>query len=174
MMRTPAVAAVLVLTAAFVMASPSPAVADTGMSCQTSAPSLGAEDSGNMDQPQAAQSGPETQAVALGSFEFRPRVVNLDSSGRYVTGLLILPEGRTVRDVFIPSVQLNGVVYASTEFSPHNPVVDYQNKGSLMLKFEKERVRAILSPGADIPVWVSGWFTDGTPFIAWGEVTVIS
>lgn len=110
----------------------------------------------------------------IGLLEFRPKVLNLDSSGRYVTCLLVLPEGRTVRDVFIPSVQLNGAVYASTEFSPHNPVVEYQNKDELMLKFEKCRVQEVLSPGHDVPVWVSGWFTDSVPFVAYGSVTIIA
>lgn len=117
-----------------------------------------------------------TQEVSpeIGLLEFRPKVLNLDSSGRYVTCLLVLPEGRTVRDVFIPSVQLNGAVYASTEFSPHNPVVEYQNKDELMLKFEKCRVQEVLSPGHDVPVWVSGWFTDSVPFVAYGSVTIIA
>lgn len=124
------------------------------------------------DQP-ASQPAIGAEVAAVGTFEFRPRVINLDSSGRYVTGLLVLPDGHTVRDVFIPSIQLNGVVYASTEFSPHNPVVEYKNKGSMMLKFEKEWVLEVLPDGQDVPVWVTGMFIDGTPFEAKGTVTVI-
>jgi len=128
-----------------------------------------------VDERVSANSGNEavgTLAPETGKLEFRPRVLNLGSSGRYVTCLLILPEGRTVRDVFIPSIQLNCAVYALTEFSPHNPVVDYENKGSLMLKFEKHRVQEVLPPGEDIVVWVSGWFMDSVPFVAFGSVTV--
>jgi len=108
-----------------------------------------------------------------GSFDLRPEVVNLRSSGKYLTGFLSLPDGHTVRDVFIPSIMLNGVVYASTSFGPHNPVVEFKNKDCLMLKFDKEWVQEILSEGDSVPVWVVGSFVDGTPFMAAGEVTVV-
>ena len=107
------------------------------------------------------------------SFELHPEVLNLKSSGKYVTGILGLPDGRSIRDVFIPSVRLNGVVYASTSFSPHNPVVEFENKQTLMLKFDKESVGEILSPGTSVPVWVVGSFTDGTCFFANGEIAVV-
>jgi len=110
--------------------------------------------------------------LEVATFEFRPSVLNLESSGKYVTARLVLPDGRTVRDVVIPTVKLNGIVYASTSFGPHNLVVEYENKGTLMLKFDKEWVQEILSPGTDVPVWMVGSFADGTCFIAWGEVTI--
>ncbi len=119
------------------------------------------------------EAAPGAGAVAVGSLEFRPHVLNLRSSGEYVTGLLILPEGRNVRDVYIPSILLNGAVYASTSFGPHNLVVEYLNKQSMMLKFDRDWVQEVLSPGAAVPVWLTGVFTDGTCFSATSVVTVV-
>ncbi len=111
-------------------------------------------------------------ALVCGSFDLRPEVLNLKSCGKYVTGMLSLPDGRSVRDVSIPSVRLNGVVYASTSFGPHNPVVQFENKDTLMLKFEKDSVKEIVSAGEHVSVWVTGSFSDGTEFIALGESSI--
>jgi len=166
-MRSPQAVIVLVVAAVCATAFSTTMTADAGAFHQADAPIE------VVDRP-ATQPAIGAEDVATGTFEFRPRVINLDSSGRYVTGLLVLPDGHTVRDVFIPSIRLNGAVYASTEFSPHNPVVEYKNKDSMMLKFEKAWVLEVLPEGDDVPVWVSGVFTDGTPFEARGIVTVIA
>jgi hypothetical protein len=136
-------------------------------------PSAVADGDGEED---GAIAGPDvgTKDAVLCSFELHPEVLNLKSSGKYVTVVLELPDGRSVRDVFIPSVRLNGVIYASTSFGPHNPVVEFQNKQTLMLKFDKESVQEILAPGTSVPIWVVGSFSDGTCFLATGEVTVVA
>lgn len=172
MRLTPAVCACLMVTLFAACLAPQHA-ADTSLEEWVSAPAAkeGVDESASENGRALAA---QEVIPEIGLLEFRPKVLNLNSSGRYVTCLLVLPEGRTVRDVFIPSIQLNGAVYASTEFSPHNPVVEYQNKDELMLKFEKYRVQEVLSPGHDVAVWVSGWFTDSVPFVAHGSVTIIA
>jgi hypothetical protein len=115
-----------------------------------------------------------TKDAARCSFELHPEVLNLKSSGKYVTVVLELPDGRSVRDVFIPSVRLNGVVYASTSFGPHNPVVEFQNKQTLMLKFDKESVQELIPDGESVSIWIAGSLVDGTSFLATGEVAVAS
>lgn len=114
------------------------------------------------------------QDIAVCTLEFSPRVLNFGSSGKYITARLAIPDGRNVRDVVIPSVKLNGIVCACTSFGPHNPVVEYENKGTLMLKFDKEWVQEVLSPGTDVTVSICGSFIDGTRFVALGEVTIMS
>ena len=117
---------------------------------------------------------PAISSTTTGSFELRPEVLNFKSEGKYITGFLSLPDGYTVRDVYIPSVMLNGVVYASTSFGPHNPVVELKNKDCLMLKFDKEWAQEVLQTGPSVPVWVIGSFVDGSQFMASGEVTVVA
>jgi hypothetical protein len=165
MVCSAAVSVIAVVLMAF-MAARALDVADASGS--DGAPTSPADSSGHDGMEAALSAG----TVAVGSFEFRPHVLNLRSSGEYVTGLLILPEGRNVRDVYIPSIMLNGVVYASTSFGPHNLVVEYLNKQSVMLKFDRGWVQEVLSPGTAVPVWLTGVYTDGTGFSATGVVTV--
>ncbi len=174
MSKLPAVAACIAVSSTLFVLLASLAAAGAFVSGRSGTSPTGPADDrlssdGNPPGTDAAAS-----ALVCGSFDLRPEVLNLDSSGRYVTGMLALPDGRSVRDVFIPSVRLNGVVYASTSFGPHNPVVQFENKETLMLKFEKDSVTEILTPGEMVPIWVTGSFTDGTCFIASGQADVVA
>jgi hypothetical protein len=173
MSRVPAVIVVSVISSALAVVLASLMIASPSASWASDAPSEPTD--GSADQVGAIGSEPVPANVQLviGSFELRPEVLNLKSAGKYITGFLSLPDGRTVRDVFIPSVMLNGVVYASTSFGPHNTVVEFKNKECLMLKFDKEWVQEILPEGDSVPVWVVGSFVDGTQFVANGEATVV-
>lgn len=114
-----------------------------------------------------------TPPTLVGVFNLHPNVLNLKSGGRYVTGFLGLPDGYSVREVFVPSVKLNGVVYAETCFGVK--VSDPYGDGveMLMLKFCREDFKAILSPGNFVTIFVIGMLNDGTSFTANGEISVI-
>jgi hypothetical protein len=174
MNKVPAAAICIVLTSTLSVILASMMSSDAAVSKGIEAAPDASDGSDYPSNSTLPQSNAAAGTIVSGSFDLRPEVLNLKSSGKYVTGLLVLPEGYSVRDVFIPSVRLNGIVYASTSFSPHNPVVDFVNKETLMLKFDKESVQEILPPGASIPIFVRGSFVDGTCFIASGTVTVIA
>lgn len=101
-----------------------------------------------------------------GILDFDPDVLNLRSGGKYVTVFLELPEAYSVLDVFVPSVKLNGAVYAETCFGKHISDIDKDGLQELMLKFSKPDVKATLSPGESVEVRVAGVLDDGTPFAA--------
>jgi hypothetical protein len=173
MSREPAVIVVSVISSALAAVLASIMVAGPSVSWVSDAPSEPTDDTAGQVDLSGSEPVPATIPIVSGSFDIRPRVLNLNSEGRYITGFLSLADGRSVRDVFIPSVMLNGVVYASTSFGPHNPVVEFKNKDCLMLKFDKEWAQEVLQEGTSVPVWVVGSFVDGTQFTADGDVTVI-
>jgi len=109
-----------------------------------------------------------------GTLDFSPSVLNLGSAGRYVTVRLALPDGVSPSSVYIPSVRLMGTVYAETCFSDHETGADKENSPHLVLKFVRDDVEATLSPGASVPVFVTGMLVDGTPLVATGVIAVTS
>ncbi|MBN1677202.1 MAG: hypothetical protein JW880_01550 [Candidatus Thermoplasmatota archaeon] len=113
------------------------------------------------------------QPVVVGTLDFNPDVVNLRSGGRFVTGYLELPDGYSVREVFVPSVKLNSAVYAETCFGVQTFDTDGDGTEELMLKFVKEDAKATLAPGDWVTVYVSGVMNDGVPFAANDVIAVI-
>ncbi len=111
-------------------------------------------------------------SAVAGVFVFHPQVLNLNGGARFVSGFLSLPEGYSVADVYVPSVMLNGAVHADTSFWMHNLKVDIEDRAKLVLKFDREEVRSILSPGDCVQVVVTGALYDGTTFTATDFVTV--
>ena len=173
MNRVPAVAVCLAIASTLMMILASVTAANDFLSYGANTTPDAHEDSEKTADNLLAWPDVGAQDLAYGSFELHPEVLNFKSCGKYVTGMLVLPDGRSVRDVFIPSVMLNGVVYASTSFGPHNMVVDFENKETLMLKFDKEWVKEILSSGPSVAIWIIGSFVDGTGFVAVGEPTMV-
>jgi hypothetical protein len=174
MMRIPAAAAFSAIASTLVVLMASIAAAEALVADRSeNSPHTTTDDrlQGELDSIGAEATAP---GLVSGSFDLRPEVLNLKSCGKYVTGVLALPDGRSVRDVSIPSVRLNGVVYAITSFGPHNPVVQFENKETLMLKFEKDAVMEILSPGTSILIWVEGSFTNGARFVAEGDSVIVA
>ncbi len=113
------------------------------------------------------------QSVVVGALDFDPDVVNLKSGGKYVTGYLELPDGYSVREVFVPSVKLNGAVYAETCFGVQIFDTDRDGVEELMLKFAKADAKATLAPGDCVTVYVAGVMNDGMPFMADDVIVVI-
>ena len=89
------------------------------------------------------------------SVDFDPNTLNLKSKGRWVTCYIELPEGHDVADINVGSVMLNGSVPAETR-----PVAigDYDGDGiaDLMVKFDRSEVGAVVTPGRQVAVTVTG------------------
>ncbi len=173
MSRVPVVTVVSVISSALAAVLASLMIAGPSVSWVSDAPSEPTDGGADQADTSGSEPVPATSYATYGTLELRPEVLNFKSEGKYITGFLSLPDGYTVRDVYIPSVMLNGVVYASTSFGPHNPVVEFKNKDCLMLKFDKEWAHEVLQAGSCVPVWVIGSFVDGSQFMASGEVTVV-
>lgn len=106
--------------------------------------------------------------VVMAAVDFDPKTLNLKSNGRWVTCYIELPEGYNVADIDIASVVLNGSVHA--EASPQ-AVGDHDTDGTadLMVKFDRSDVGAVLFPGQEVAVTVTGYVGEarfsGTDFI---------
>ncbi len=71
------------------------------------------------DQASVPTAPDVSEAAVIGTIDFSPSVLNLQSAGKYVTLRLSLPEGVSVSSVFVPSLRFMGSVYAETCFSDH-------------------------------------------------------
>jgi len=114
----------------------------------------------------------QTKPSVDGVLDFSPAVLNLNSAGKYVT-LRLTPSGDwSVSSVYIPSLRFMGLVYAETCFSDHETGADKQNSPHLVVKFLRADIEAVLAPGTDVPVFLTGMLVDGTPLHASGSLTV--
>lgn len=134
--------------------------------------SLQTSDQGSAELPAGPIAYDPTKAPVIGTIVVSPSVLNLNSGGKYVTVHLELPDGYSVSSVYIPSLRFMGIVYAETCFSDHETGADKENAPHMMLKFLRAEVKAVLSPGDDVSVFVSGMLVDGTPLYASGVMAV--
>jgi hypothetical protein len=97
--------------------------------------------------------------------------LNLGSEGKYVTVYIELPGGYDVEDIDVSSILLNGVVPAKSHPSE---VGDYDKDGvkDLMVKFDRETVKSILSIGTQT-ITITGTVS-GIPFQGTDTIKVIS
>ncbi len=104
------------------------------------------------------------------SVNIDPDVLNLKSSGKWITAYIEPPDGYDVQDINIDSVRLGGFL----------DVQRSEIQGSvLMVKFDREGVVAYLedlqvTPPADVTLTVTGELGDGTEFTGDDTIRVIS
>ncbi len=105
------------------------------------------------------------------SVNIDPDVLNLKSSGKWITAYIEPPDGYDVQDIDIDSIRLEGLL----------DVQQGEIQGSvLMVKFDRERVVAYLedilqvTPSADVTLTVTGELGDGTEFTGDDTIRVIS
>jgi hypothetical protein len=105
--------------------------------------------------------------------DIAPDTHNLKSGGRWITGYLELPEGYDVADIELSTIELNGVVQA--EESP-TEVGDSDGDGvpDLVVKFDRESVQGILSPGDEVEITVKGELSEGMAFVGTDTIRVIN
>ena len=97
-----------------------------------------------------------TDAPGVGTIDatidFDPDSLNPKSRGKFVTVYIELPAGYDVNAINISTIELTyGVGSVSAEVTPTNI-----SDGILMVKFDRQEVIAILEPGEEIEIAVSG------------------
>jgi hypothetical protein len=103
--------------------------------------------------------------------DIKPDTLNLKSQGRWVTCYIELPGIYDVSDINIASLRLDDTVPAA--FHP-SAVGDYDEDGirDLMVKFPRDQVIAILEPGEEVEILVTGT-VGGTDFHGTDVIRVI-
>lgn len=86
------------------------------------------------------------------AFDFKPKDLNLESNGVWVTGFLTPPPPYLASQIDVGSIRLNGVVPVSTEFPAQVEAQDTR----LKVKFLRSDVQLTLVPGDEVPVTVTG------------------
>lgn len=87
--------------------------------------------------------------------DFDPDTLNLESKGKVVTAYIELPENFDVGQINISSILLNDSVPA---LAKPTEIGDYDQDGipDLMVKFERNKVQAILNPGEKVLITLTG------------------
>ena len=94
-----------------------------------------------------------------------PDTLNLKSKGRWITAYLTLPSGYDIEDVQINTVRFQDTIEAEWG--------EIQDEDTIMIKFSRDEVQALLSPG-EVIIAITGELVNGTVFRATDTVRVIS
>ena len=99
--------------------------------------------------------------IVPATIDFDPDVLNLKSTGKYVTAYIELASGFDVRQIDVASIRLNGVVPALTK---PTAISDYDKDGipDLMVKFNRAALKSLLTPGNSV-ITITG-LVAGIPF----------
>ncbi len=101
-----------------------------------------------------------------------PRILNLESEGKWVTAWVLLPSGYDARDIDASTIMLNDTV----------PQARYMNLGArlLIVKFDRNQTASYILRNVrmklryvTVVLTVSGRFKDGTSFQGHGRIGVI-
>jgi hypothetical protein len=96
-----------------------------------------------------------------------PQSLNLKSKGKWITVHLKLPQGMTASQVDKASLKLMGEV-------PVDKVQKGEGARKLTLKFKRNAVQALLAPGPEVEIYLTGQMKDGTPIAASDTIKVIN
>lgn len=112
--------------------------------------------------------------------DVNPLTLNLQSSGKWTTAYIELPEGHDVANINVTTIKLNGTV--SAELKP-TAIGDYDNDAipDLMVKFDRAKVaeyilNSVIMTGKSVTVTltINGKLNDGTTFQGSGAIRIIS
>jgi hypothetical protein len=96
-----------------------------------------------------------------------PQSLNLKSKGKWITVHLKLSEGMTASQVDKTSLLLMGEV-------PVDKVQKGEGARKLTLKFKRNAVQALLAPGPEVEIYLTGQMKDGTAIAASDMIKVIN
>jgi len=96
-----------------------------------------------------------------------PQTINLKSKGKSITVRLILGSDLDAADVVVSSLRLAGQI-------PATMVRISTGSNILMAKFSRPEIQALLEPGNNVEITLTGQFTDGSTFTATDTVKVIN
>ncbi len=101
-----------------------------------------------------------------------PDTLNINSTGKWITCYIELPENYNVSEINISTILLNNSIFAETH--PTN-ISDYDNDSILdiMVKFDRQDIINILELGDSVEIIVSGKFFDETKFEGADYIKVI-
>ena len=106
------------------------------------------------------------------TIDIDPDTLNLKSKGKWITCYIELPDGYDVTKINISTILLNDTTPA--EGHPTD-IGDYDNDDvpDLMVKFDRQDVIAILEPGDNVEIKITGELNDGTHFEGIDYIRVI-
>ena len=86
--------------------------------------------------------------------DFEPDTFNLESNG-IATAYIELPAGYNVNDISASSLRLNKIIFPLPK---PMEVGDYDKDGipDLMIKFEREKIKSVVTAGEKIPITIIG------------------
>jgi len=104
--------------------------------------------------------------------DIKPDIINMKAKLKWIFCTIELPECYDVSDIDISTILLNDAVYAESEFSK---IRDYDKDGilDLMVKFNADSVKAILSVVDEVDITVKGELTCGALFEGTDTIKVI-
>jgi len=109
--------------------------------------------------------------------DVNPDTLNLRSNGRYITAYIEFPPAYDPAAVDVSTVVLS--VDGTSEFVEAEPrptdVNDYDTDGvdELMVKFRRRAVKALLSPGETVTIYIGGELPDGSDFLGTDAIRVL-
>jgi hypothetical protein len=103
---------------------------------------------------------------ATGGMKVTPQALNLKSKGKWIQVNLKLPAGMTASQVDKTSLLLMGQV-------PVGKVLNDEKPNKLKLKFNRADVQALLAPGPEVDIFLTGQLKNGTVFEASDTIKVI-
>ena len=106
------------------------------------------------------------------AIDIDPDTLNLNSKNKWVTTYIELPEGYDVNDINVSTILLEDAIPAKLH---PTKIGDHDNDGipDLRVKFDRSEVQAILEPGEEVEITVTGELYDGTPFEGSDTIRVI-
>ncbi|MCK5560221.1 MAG: LamG domain-containing protein [Thermoplasmata archaeon] len=102
------------------------------------------------------------------TIDLDPDTLNLKSKGKWLTAYIELPEGYDVNDIDQTTISL-----AYTLFEVGGEYGEFDTSCSLMMKFDRQAVIDILSPG-EVELTITDQLYDGQTFSGTDTITVIS
>jgi hypothetical protein len=128
--------------------------------------------------------GKKTEQIVEATINVNPNTLNLRSRGKWVTAYIELPEGYYVNDINVSSIRLEDTI--APEPKPI-AVGDYDEDGipDLMVKFNRAKAEACIRRKIyifqlvgiryirmTIPLTITGYLFDGTPFEGTDTITI--